>query len=153
MHCAIKFEICQAIKLQEQSTTFITNMNKNKRYFNFTKFSKLCPALQFLRFRDFGILVHKDPTVKYTKPKSPFSQLATSRVWEFVSRKLSTHSSKRRYPRCDKGMALFFVSALSTYNRRLGLNVSASRNSHLRECVSRTLMPPFAIFRDVIGQR
>jgi hypothetical protein len=52
----------------------------------------------------------------------------------------------------DMGITPSFISALTTCNRGLGLNVSASRNSHLREFVSRTLVPLVSILRDAIGQ-
>jgi hypothetical protein len=133
----------------DNSSSFINN----PIYENVFNFTNLRSSARLCNFWDFGTSDSRSTKIRQLKIRNPSHPFRNSRSREFVSRKPSTHSSKRRYPRCDKGMALFFVSGLSTCNRRLGLNVSASRNSHLRGCVSRTLVPPVAIFRDAIGQR
>jgi hypothetical protein len=120
--------------------TFITNMNKNERHFNFTKFSKLCLALQFLVFRDFGILVHKDPMVKYMKPKSPVLQLVISRVRESKTLDSFPLTVDTR----DATRVWFFsLLASATHDHSLGLSAIPLRYSHLHELWHPTLVPPF----------
>jgi hypothetical protein len=67
MHCAIEFEICQAINLYEQSTTFIINTNKNERYFNFTKFSEFCMALCFSGVRNFNFSYFRTSSLRVSR--------------------------------------------------------------------------------------
>jgi hypothetical protein len=108
----------------------------------------------FWDFGTSGVSVHEDPTVKSSTvllslkisglrdffrfsgdsflflptfvTKGTFHNFAISRVRE--SKTLDSSSSKRRYPRCDMGMAPSSL-APATYNRRLGLSASTSRNS------------------------
>jgi hypothetical protein len=97
--------------------------------------------------------LHPQQSFPEVSPLPPGDQLnlAISRVRDSKPPTLPFKSCDTRPG--DTGIAPSFISALTTCNRGLGLNVSASRNSHLREFVSRTLVPPVAILRDAIGQR